>query len=45
MQRVKYISWGLSMVKRKMIQSNLIKNLITAYFAAFEIYNKPNIVP
>lgn len=31
------------MAKRKMIQSNLIKNAIAAYFAAIEIHNKPNI--
>lgn len=31
------------MAKRKMIQSNLIKNAISAYFAAIEIHNKPNI--
>lgn len=31
------------MAKRKMIQSNLIKNSISAYFAAIEIHNKPNI--
>lgn len=28
---------------RKMVQSNLIKNSIAAYFAAVEIHNKPNI--
>lgn len=28
---------------RKMVQSNLIKNSIVAYFAAVEIHNKPNI--
>ena len=32
------------MAKRKMIQSNLIKNSIAAYFAAIEIHNKPNIL-
>ena len=31
------------MSKRKMIQSNLVKNSIAAYFAAIEIHNKPNI--
>lgn len=31
------------MAKRKMIQSNLVKNSIAAYFAAIEIHNKPNI--
>lgn len=31
------------MAKRKMIQSNLIKNSIAAYFAAIELHNKPNI--
>jgi len=29
--------------KRKMVQINLIKNSIAAYFAAIEIHNKPNI--
>ena len=29
--------------KRKMVQSNLLKNSIAAYFAAIEIHNKPNI--
>ncbi|MEA4929653.1 MAG: DUF3644 domain-containing protein [Candidatus Limiplasma sp.] len=29
--------------KRKMVQSNLIKNAVAAYFAAVEIHNKPNI--
>ncbi len=29
--------------KRKMVQSNLVKNSIAAYFAAIEIHNKPNI--
>ena len=31
------------MAKRKMIQYNLIKNSIAAYFAAIEIHNKPSI--
>lgn len=31
------------MGKRKMVQSNLVKNSIAAYFAAIEIHNKPNI--
>lgn len=31
------------MIKRKMVQINLIKNSIAAYFAAIEIHNKPNI--
>lgn len=31
------------MLKRQMIQQNLIKNSIAAYFAAIEIHNKPNI--
>ena len=31
-----------SMAKRKMVQSNLVKNSIAAYFAAIEIHNKPN---
>lgn len=31
------------MRKRKMVQSNLIKNSTAAYFAAIEIHNKPNI--
>ncbi len=31
------------MTKRKMIMHNLIKNSISAYFAAVEIHNKPNI--
>ena len=31
------------MAKRKMVQSNLIKNSIAAYFAAIEIHNKPSI--
>lgn len=31
------------MAKRKMVQSNLIKNSIAAYFAAIELHNKPNI--
>lgn len=30
------------MAKRKLIQYNLIKNSISAYFAAIEIHNKPN---
>lgn len=30
------------MVKRKMVQNNLLKNSISAYFAAIEIHNKPN---
>lgn len=29
--------------KKRMIQSNLLKNSIAAYFAAIEIHNKPNI--
>lgn len=29
------------MSKRKMVQSNLVKNSIAAYFAAIEIHNKP----
>ncbi|MBN1181123.1 MAG: DUF3644 domain-containing protein [Bacteroidales bacterium] len=29
--------------KRKMVQYNLVKNAISAYFAAVEIHNKPNI--
>lgn len=29
--------------KRKMVQSNLVKNSIAAYFASIEIHNKPNI--
>ena len=29
--------------KNKMIQANLLKNSIAAYFAAVEIHNKPNI--
>ena len=29
--------------KKKMIQANLLKNSIAAYFAAVEIHNKPNI--
>lgn len=32
------------MGKRKMVQSNLIKNSIAAYFGAVEIHNKPNIL-
>lgn len=31
------------MGKRKMVQANLIKNSIAAYFGAVEIHNKPNI--
>ena len=31
------------MAKRKMVQHNLVKNSIAAYFAAVEIHNKPNI--
>jgi hypothetical protein len=31
------------MAKRKMVQHNLVKNSIAAYFAAMEIHNKPNI--
>ena len=31
------------MAKRKMVQVNLLKNSIAAYFAAIEIHNKPNI--
>lgn len=31
------------MAKRKMVQINLVKNSIAAYFAAIEIHNKPNI--
>lgn len=31
------------MAKRKMVQCNLLKNSIAAYFAAIEIHNKPNI--
>jgi hypothetical protein len=31
------------MKKRKMVQANLIKNSIAAYFGAVEIHNKPNI--
>lgn len=31
------------MAKRNMVQSNLIKNSIAAYFAAIELHNKPNI--
>ena len=30
-------------MKRKMIQYNLLKNSISAYFAMIEIHNKPNI--
>jgi len=32
------------MSKRKMVQCNLIKNSIAAYFAAIEIHNKPSIL-
>lgn len=32
------------MAKHKMVQSNLLKNSISAYFAAIEIHNKPNIL-
>ena len=31
------------MAKRKMVQGNLVKNSVAAYFAAIEIHNKPNI--
>ena len=31
------------MAKRNMVQYNLVKNSISAYFAAIEIHNKPNI--
>jgi len=31
------------MAKRKMVQHNLLKNSISAYFAAIELHNKPNI--
>lgn len=31
------------MAKRNMIQYNLVRNSISAYFAAIEIHNKPNI--
>ena len=30
------------MTKRRMVQNNLLKNSISAYFAAVEIHNKPN---
>ena len=30
------------MSKRKMVQNNLLKNSISAYFAAIEIYNNLN---
>ena len=33
----------MRMAKRKMIQKNLVKNSIAAYFSAIEIHNKPNI--
>jgi hypothetical protein len=32
------------LAKRKLIQHNLVKNSIAAYFAAIEIHNKPNIL-
>jgi len=32
------------LAKRKMVQHNLVKNAVSAYFAAIEIHNKPNIV-
>jgi len=31
------------MAKRRMVQYNLVKNAVSAYFAAIEIHNKPNI--
>jgi len=31
------------MRKHKMVQSNLVRHSIAAYFAAIEIHNKPNI--
>ena len=31
------------MARRKMVFSNLVKNSISAYFAAVELHNKPNI--
>ena len=31
------------MAKRKMVQYNLLRNSISAYFAAIELHNKPNI--
>jgi len=31
------------MAKRKMVQYNLLKNSMSAYFAAIELHNKPNI--
>ena len=31
------------MAKRNLVQYNLVKNSISAYFAAIEIHNKPNI--
>ena len=31
------------MAKRKMVYNNLVKNSISAYFAAVELHNKPNI--
>ena len=33
----------MNMGKRKMVQGNLVKNSVAAYFAAIEIHNKPNI--
>lgn len=36
-----YERWQ-SMLKKKMIQHNLLKNSISAYFAAIELHNKPN---
>jgi len=33
----------ISMAKRNMVQYNLVKNSIAAYFAAIEIHNKPSI--
>lgn len=32
------------MSTRKMVQSNLVRNSIAAYFAAIEVHNKPNIL-
>lgn len=37
------IDIGVNMARRKMVQNNLLKNSISAYFAAIEIHNKPNI--
>jgi hypothetical protein len=34
---------GVYMAKRKMVYNNLVKNSISAYFAAVELHNKPNI--